>query len=360
MESTTNRSPSCRPVVGLSGVLSLVLAVLLFFPATARAQKLDIRNKSNILLGRTQITDTATLSSKRYSFGFTNTFREGRSISNAFAGRVDPTSSTKVHVNTRRIGDETDWEMKVNQKYRSFTFDIGAGSDGLFHTGVLFGKRKGKGFGFSASWVGDDRRSGANLQLWHYVEAVDVVVALRHDRRGFGWSANTGGKMANILRGVLRYETGSGPDGSASSHQLIYGRNMRDGSNTFTGFDQLQFVPEEDVFGDDGINIRSPLYPQDDPLAWLVEGYGARFGQVELDTERLLEAELVKYVSDTVWLGGEVIMKDGLTESIDTRFGITGENLKLSASFGYAPQRERLNGSVQFRWTPFKPAPTTK
>lgn len=163
-----------------------------------------------------------------------------------------------------------------------------------------------------------------------------------------------------MLRGILRYETSSGTDGATSARQVIYGRNMRDGTDAFTGFDQLQFVLEENVFGDDGINIRSPLYPDDDPLAWLVDGYGARLGQVQLGKKHLLEAELVTYVSDTVWLGGDFLMKDGVTESIDTHFGITGEDLKLSASFGYALQSERFNGTVQFRWTPFKRAPATK
>ena len=344
----------------IGGVLCLMLALTLANVPAAHAQKLEIRNKSKILLGRTQLTDSATLSAKRYSFGFTNTFREGRSLANVFAGRIDPTASTKVYLSTQRIGDQTGWEVKVNQKFRSFTFDLGAGSDGLFHTGVQFGKRKGKGFGFSASWVGDDRRSGANLRLWHYVETLDLVVALRHDRRGFGWSANTGNKLANLLRGILRYETSSGADGAGSAQQVIYGRNMRDGTDSFTGFDQLQFVPEENVFGDDGINIRSPLYPDDDPLAWLVEGYGARLEQTRLGKKSLLEAELVSYVSDTVWLGGEFLMKDGVTESIDTRVGITGEDLQLSATFGYALQSKRFKGTVQFRWTPFKRAPATK
>jgi len=334
----------------------LALVILLGPADVARAQKLEIRNKSRVLLGRTQITDTATLSDKRYSLGFTNTFREGRNLSNVLSGRLEPTSSTKLSVDTRFEGSTTEWEVKVNQKLGSFTFDVGGGSDGLFHTGVLYGARRGKGFGFSAAWVGDDRRRGANLQLWHYVETIDVVASIRHDRRGFGWSANTGDKMANVLRGVLRYETSSGADGNGSSHQVIYGRSMRDGSDAYTGFEQLRFVPEEDVFGDDGVNIRSPLYPDDDPLAWLVEGYGARFGDVELDTENVLEAEMISYINDSIWLGGDVMMKDGLTEAVEAQFGVTGQSLKLAATFGYGPQSERFSGAVQFRWTPLKPA----
>ena len=38
----------------------------------------------------------------------------------------------------------------------------------------------------------------------------------------------------------------------------------------------------------------------------------------------------------------------------------SGEDLNLSATFGYAPQSERFVGSVQFRWIPFKPAPPVK
>lgn len=357
MLPSEHRNEPCLARRTRCAVLGLAVALLAAPPLPTHAQKFEIRNRSRILLGRTQVTDSATLSDKRYSFGFTNTFREGRSLDNTLAGRFNATKSTKIQFDTRLAGGDTDWELKVNQKFRSFTFDLGTGSDGLFHTGVMYGQRKGKGFGFSASWVGDDRRAGANLQLWHTVEPIDVTFAVRHNRRGFGWSADTGKNLANILRGVLRYETSTGVEGNGNSQQVIYGRNMRNGADTVTGdFDPLRFEPEEDVFGDDGINISSPMYPKDDPLAWLVEGYGARIGQVELDRKRLLEAEVVSYVTDQVWLGGEFRMKDGVTETIDTSFGISGESLNLATTFGYSPHSERFSGSVQLRWLPFKRA----
>ncbi len=354
------RSPRLRTVATSRWVLVSALAAAVFATSieTAHAQKLDLRSKSRIVSGRSQVSDTATFSSKRYSAGYTNTFRQGRDLAHQFAGRLDATASTKLSLDTRAAGGETDWEVKVNQKFRAFTFDLGAGSDGLFHTGVKFGERKGKGFGFSASWVADDRRSGANLQLWHYLETLDLVAALRHDRRGFGWSANTGNKLANVIRGVLRYETSSGTEGNGSSHQVVYGRSMRDGSDTYTGFDDIRFIPEEDVFGDDGVNIRSPLYPDDDPLAWLVEGYGARLGEVDLDRQSVLEAEMISYISESVWVGGDVMMKDGVTEAVDAQFGVTGADLKLAATIGYAPQTESFMGAVQLRWTPLKPTAT--
>ncbi len=339
---------------------TILLALALLAPPSAHAQKLEIRNKSRILLGRTQVSDTATLSAKRYSVGFTNTFREGRNLRNVLAGRFDATKSTKVYMNTEHSGGVTTWEAKLNQKYGAVTFDIGAGSAGLFHTGVMYGQRKGKGFGFSASWVGDDRRRGANLQIWHYVETIDIVASVRRDRRGIGWSVNTGKKLANILRGVLRYETSSGSNGNGASQQVVYGRNIRSGAGAFTGFESLDIVPNEDVFGEDGINIRSPLYDRDDPLGWLVEGYGARFGEVELNRKRLLEAEMVSYLTETLWVGGDFVMKDGVTENIDTKFGISGDTLRLAATFGYAPQSERFSGSVQFQWTPIKPPPASR
>jgi len=341
------------------GVTALFMVTLLLVPA-AYAQKLEIRNKSRIRLGSTQISETVTLSDKRYSLSFKNTFRERRKLNNVLSGRFNPTKSTKLYLNTEFRGGVMTWEAKVNQKYEAFTLDLGTGSAGLFHAGVMYGKRKGKGFGLSASWVGDNRRRGANLRIWHYLEKVDLVASVRHDRRGFGWSLNTGKKMANILRGILLYETNSGSDGNPASQQVIYGRNMRDGGDTYTGFDTLDFVPNEDVFGEDGINIRSPLYPDDDPLAWLVEGYGVRFGQVELDRESQMEAEMVSYLTDSIWVGGDLVMEDGITKNVDTKFGITSENLKLAAAFGYAPQSERFSGSVQFQWTPIRPSSAGK
>jgi len=340
--------------------VTVLFTVTLMFTSSVYAQKLEVRNKSRIRLGSTQISETAKLSDKRYSLGFTNTFREGRKLNNVFSGRFNPTKSTKAYLNTEFKGGVMTWEAKVNQKYKAFTLDLGTGSAGLFHAGVLYGKRKGKGFGLSASWVGDNRRRGANLQIWHYVEKVDLVASVRHDRRGFGWSLNTGDKMANMLRGILRYETNSGSNGNPASQQVIYGRNMRDGGDTYTGFDSLDFVPNEDVFGEDGINIRSPLYPDDDPLAWLVEGYGVRFGQVELDRERLMEAEMVSYLTDRIWVGGDFVMEDGVTKNVDTKFGVTSNNLKLAAAFGYSPRTERFSGSVQFQWTPIKPSAAEK
>lgn len=339
---------------------TILFALSLLATPSAHAQKFEIRNQFRILPGGTQLSDTATLSAERYSLGFTNTFREGQSPRNVLSGRFDATKSTKVYMNTEFNGGVTTWEAKVNQKYGAFTLDLGAGSAGLFHTGVMYGQRKGQGFGFSASWVGDDHHRGANLQMWHYIETIDIVASVNHNRRGFGWSVNTGTKMANILGGVLRYETNSGSDGNGASQQVVYGRNIRSGADTYTGFETLDFVPTEDVFGDDGINIRSPLYNQDDPLGWLVEGYGARFGEVELNRERLLEAEMVSYLTDTLWIGGDFVMKDGVTEKIDTKFGITGDNLRLATTFGYAPQSERFSGSIQFQWTPIKPPPTSR
>mgnify|MGYP004299339063 FL=1 len=341
------------------GVTALFMVTLLLVPA-AYAQKLEIRNKSRIRLGSTQISETVTLSDKRYSLSFKNTFRERRKLNNVLSGRFNPTKSTKLYLNTEFRGGVMTWEAKVNQKYEAFTLDLGTGSAGLFHAGVMYGKRKGKGFGLSASWVGDNRRRGANLQIWHYLEKVDLVASVRHDRRGFGWSLNTGKKMANILRGILLYETNSGSDGNPASQQVIYGRSMRDGGDTYTGFDSLDIVPNEDVFGEDGINIRSPLYPDDDPLAWLVEGYGVRFGQVELDRESQVEAEMVSYLTDSIWVGGDFVMEDGITKNVDTKFGITSQNMKLAAAFGYAPQSERFSGSVQFQWTPIRPSSAGK
>ncbi|HEX9699548.1 MAG TPA: hypothetical protein VGD06_08830 [Acidobacteriota bacterium] len=350
--STTGRGFAAARGIAVSCLA--VAALLLFGAAPAAAQKLEVTNKSKLKLGSMQLSDSVTLSDKRYSLGFSNTYRSGRDLSNVISGRIDPTKSTKVSVHTSLNGGGTDWEAKVNQKYRSFTFDIGAGSDGLFHTGVAYGARKGKGFGFSASWVGDDRRSGASLQLWHYVESLDLTATVGHDRRGFGWSASTGEGLAKVIKGVLRYETTGGVDGNGASQQVVYGRNMRDGSDAYSGFDRIDFVPDEDVFGDDGINIRSPLYQDDDPLAWLVEGYGARFGEVELDKKRVLEAEMVSYLTDSVWVGGDFVMKDGRPETIESRFGVTADSLKLAASFGYGPQSQRFSGAVQLRWTPMK------
>jgi len=360
MQSAVAKLIQERLFIGSSIRATVLFMVTLLLALPVYAQKLEVRNKSRIRLGSTQISETAKLSDKRYSLGFTNTFREGRKLNNVFSGRFNPTKSTKLYLNTEFKGGAMTWEAKVNQKYEAFTLDLGTGSAGLFHAGVLYGKRKGKGFGLSASWVGDNRRRGANLQIWHYVEKVDLVASVRHDRRGFGWSLNTGGKMANMLRGILRYETNSGSNGNPASQQVIYGRNMRDGGDTYTGFDSLDFVPNEDVFGEDGINIRSPLYPDDDPLAWLVEGYGVRFGQVELDRERLMEAEMVSYLTDRIWVGGDFIMEDGVTKNVDTKFGVTSNNLKLAAAFGYSPQSERFSGSVQFQWTPIKPSAAEK
>jgi len=344
-----------RELAVVAGAVALLIAAL---PVPGHAQKLEIRNQSRILLGRSQITDTAKLTDKRYSFGFTNSFAPGGNLSNAFAANVQPLESTKLQFNAQRRGESTDWELKVNQTIGAFTLDAGAGSDGLLHTGLMFGKRKGKGFGASASWVGDDRSSGTSLRLWHTVETIDVTFQLRHDRRGFGWSADTGKNLANILRGVLRYETSTGDNGNGSSQQVIYGRNMRSGADSVSEFDHLRVRDDEDVFGNDGINIHSPLYETEEPLAWLVEGYGGRFAQVDLgEGKKKLEAEVVSYLTEHVWLGGDFAMEDGEIDTIDTRFGISSADLNLSATFGYSPHSERFSGAVQLRWVPFKPAP---
>ena len=140
---------------GACAAFAACLALFAVAPSAATAQTLQISNKSRLVPGKTQLVDTATLRGKRYSVGFTSTFREGRSLANAFSGRMSPTRSTTMSIHTALVGLRPTWEAKVNHKLGSFTVDLGGGSDGLFHTGLKYGKGKGKGFGFSASWIGN-------------------------------------------------------------------------------------------------------------------------------------------------------------------------------------------------------------
>ncbi len=250
------------------------LAFVLFVATPAAAQKVEIRNKSKLSFDSVRLTDIVSVTGKRYAFGFTNNFRQGHSLGNVFSARVDATKSSRIYVHYRVEGGSNDWEVKLNQKIAGLTFDVGTGSDGLFHTGVKYGKSKGKGFGLAASWVTDHSSSGSNVGVWYYFEDIDVNAAVQHSRHGLRWSVNTGDNVANIIRGVLSFETGTLADGNGSAHQLVYGRNVRHGYDEFNDLDRLRGFRDENVFGDDGINIESPLYPDDDPLAWLVEGYG--------------------------------------------------------------------------------------
>ena len=338
------------------GVIAVaaVVACRILIPDTAAAQQVEVRNKSKLLRGAVKLQDTLSFTTKRYAIGWTNTFVQRRSQQNVVSGRFNATKSTKLSGHISLRGLTTDWEAKINHKIGAFTVDLGGGSDGLFHTGVLYGAKKGKGFGFSASWVGDDRRRGANVEIWHYIKAIDLKANMRHSRRGFTWSATTGNKLSQALRGVLLYETSTADGANGASQQVIYGRNTRSGADGFDDFRSLRLLPEEDVFGDDGINIESPLYLDDDPLAWLVEGYGARLSTADLDRKAVLEAESVTYLTEAIWVGGEYAREDGVSKSIDAKFGATTETLKLAATFGYQMPRERFAGSVQLRWTPGK------
>lgn len=337
------------------GTVAVGVFVVVFLAATpAAAQKVEIRNKSRLSFDAVRLTDTISITGKRYAFGFTNNFQRGRSLGNVISARIDPTTSSKIYVHTALEGGDNDWEVKLNQKVAALTLDVGAGSNGLFHTGVKYGKSKGKGFGLAASWVGDNRSSGSNVEVWYYFDSIDVNATVQHSRRGLRWSLNTGDNLANVIRGVLSYETGTLADGNGAAHQLVYGRNVRHGYSGFNDFDRLRRFPEETVFGDNGINIESPLYPDDDPLAWLVEGYGARIGNVDLGRKNELEAEMVKYVNEVFWLGGEVAMADGVTRAIEAKFGATAEDLKLASTVGYDPHNGSFLTSVEFRWVPTK------
>ena len=331
---------------------AVVATSLIMVPDPATAQKVEVRNKTGVGGDSIKLKETLSVTAKRYAFGYTNTFTRGRSLDNVVSGRFNIFKSTKVSGNVRVRGLTTDWEAKINQKIGAFTLDLGGGSEGLFHSGILYGARKGKGFGFSASWVGDNRRRGANLEIWHYIKAIDLKASARHSRRGFTWSATTGGKLGQALRGVLLYETSSGVDGHGASQQVIYGRNTRTGTDGFGDNRHFRLVPEEDVFGDDGINIKSPLYRDDDPLGWLVEGYGARISQVELDKKAILEAESVTYLTNALWVGGEYTRKEGASQSIDAKLGVTTDNLNLAATVGYQLAKESIAATFQMRWTP--------
>ena len=91
MQSAVAKLIQKRLFIGSSIRVTVLFMVTLLLASPIYAQKLEIRNKSRIRLGSTQISDTATLSDKRYSLGFTNTFREGRKLNNVFSGRFNPT-----------------------------------------------------------------------------------------------------------------------------------------------------------------------------------------------------------------------------------------------------------------------------
>ena len=186
------------------------------------------------------------------------------------------------------------------------------------------------------------------------VTDIDVSAAVQHSRCGLRWSLNTGDKVASLIRGVLSFETGTLADGNGAAHQLVYGRNVRHGYGEFNDFDRLRRFRDESVFGDDGINIESPLYMDDDPLAWLIEGYGARLGSVALGRKNELEVEVVKYVNEVFWFGGELAMEDGVTRTVEAKFGATAQDLKLASTVGYDPQNGSFLTSVAFRWIPKK------
>ena len=86
----------------------------------------------------------------------------------------------------------------------------------------------------------------------------------------------------------------------------------------------------------------------------MVEGYGARIGNIDLGRKNKLEAEVVKYVNEVFWFGGEVAMTDGVTRAVEAKFGATAQSLKLASTVGYDPHNGSFLTSVEFRWVPKK------
>ena len=116
MQSAVAKLIQERLFIGSSIRATVLFMVTLLLALPVYAQKLEVRNKSRIRLGSTQISETAKLSDKRYSLGFTNTFREGRKLNNVFSGRFNPTKSTKLYLNTEYKGGAMTWEAKFNKK----------------------------------------------------------------------------------------------------------------------------------------------------------------------------------------------------------------------------------------------------
>ena len=66
---------------------------------------------------------------------------------------------------------------------------------------------------------------------------------------------------------------------------------------------------------------------------------------MELGKKRLIEAELVNYLTDTIFVGGDFSMEDGVTQSVETQFGIIAgfgpgdldDNGAPESEYGVAP-----------------------
>lgn len=344
-----------RAIVPRPALLAAVtfLAVSLVCTAGVAAQEAESHTRTRVRSGTVQLAETFTLSNEGWSVGWTGDFRQGDTLGHSFSSRLSPTETTKVVLHAETGGRER-WEAKLNQELGDLTLDLGAGSGGLFHSGIRFGARKGKGFGFAVSHVRSERRPGSTaVEIWHRIEAVGIQAALKHDRRGLSWSV-TKEKVGN---GALRFETLGAADGRGSSQQVIYGSRLRDDVDGLARrgtAETLQLAAEDDVFGDGAVEIDSPLLPDEAPLAWMVKDFGGRLKSIDdLGETRKIEAETVKYLTEGVWIGGQYTLENGSTEGVDAKVGSKGERLDLAVSFGYRPQAEDFVGSLQFRWRPF-------
>jgi len=341
--------------VALDRVLaaSTLLLALVVLPSWVDAQEAENRTRTRVDSGAVQLEETFTLSEKRWSVGWTGDWRQGGIVDHSFSSRVEPTDSTKVVVHAAAAKDDA-WEAKINQELGAFTLDLGAGSDDLFHSGIRFGARKGKGFGLAVSHVRSDRRRDSTaLEAWHRIESVGLQAAVKHDARGLSWSVT---KEA-LGAGALRFETLGADDGTDGSRQVIYGSRLReDARSPASGLtsEPLRLAAADDVFGPGAVEIDSPLFPDEEPLAWLVEDFGGRLQSIDnLGESRTIEVETVKYLSERVWIGGQYTLEDGATDGIDARFGSRGERIDLAASLGYRPRHQDVVGSVRLRWRPF-------
>lgn len=344
--------PTHGDQIGRGVALLACLLALLFFPQRLFAQngvQVELKTGSEVSSGGHNARSTLSLRAKRYSLGYTSTLRQGRPLGHVLAARYDPAIATKVYFTARVSGTHTDWETKVNQKLGAYTLAAGIGSDGLMHSGLEYAPHKRKGFGFQAAVVRDGARPPEErLEVWHYVESLDLTASLKRRAGVTSWSLTCG----SLPHGVLRYQTLTGGQGAASSHWLIYGSELREDSLAGRNAGPLDLHPDESVFGEGSIRVKSPLVEEDLELAWLIEGFGGRIETYNLIADRRITAEAVQYLSDTIWVGGIYDFDGRDRETLGMKFGNTAKSFKLVSELSYSLTEGGLSGRFSLRWLP--------
>ncbi len=241
------------------------------------------------------------------------------------------------------VNENGEMEAKAGYKLKeNIELDVGGGSNGLVHTGVLYNRLKP--FGFGIAYKHDEKASEVRGFLWAYTHGFfagaskindSASLILAHPSRNHG--------------GALVYSFNYGIKNGRQNHQLIVGDKSNEGFYNMSSDDTWFALHDGQIFGPASSVGNSPFRFINPPVAWRVRDIGAEYAFRQMRNGQEHEASFAKYLTSNNYVQGNLALRDGSTEfRVDA--GRNTERLSYNVGVGYDLVKKQPVAILEFRF----------